>query len=683
MPFSLPQAVARVVAPAPAPATGPFSLLSRMDGITSCSRGSGPWLPAALQLHVFSLLPPNDRALSCRLVSPDAADSLSGPEHCTASLSQPLPPHTVAWAVEAGQQHVRQLPFHHKVWLMCTAAASGSDVNLEVALALLQPSTFPELQSYDEVVHYLGGDYCPGRAAAKAGHPQVLHWLVRRCPGLMWPEEVLEAAARHCDLAGLQVAWEAQQHVFSSSKHIGLRPVLSQGVLDAAAESSTPDAVAKMEWVLQTAMAGAGGGRSKGGSCCRLQTSTVQGAARSGDLGRLRWLRDRGCPMGHGAGQGEAVGEPHVLETALRHADLAVAQWLVDEAGCGLPALACGDDTAAVEGDRTWIELLRAAGKSSDAVAKWQWLQEQRGAPSVFDAEQGVIKELILAAVWAGQAEAVQYLLLILGPGKVLGVGRDALSEAAAHSGSIPVVECLQQAGLVLSHKAYCDGWVFASRLPFIRWLALEAKVSVAGCTREELRNLIVDWPLTTPAHSRDLLEAVQLLAGAGFSDWGGTRLTAADAGRGELDLVRYLMQQGAPLNPDMGTVARAAEAGCGPVLQLLTAQPDCFKPSAIPSYTPYVWAALHGDRATLDALRRLGVPWGGDGEVVSAVSNGCRVPALRWLVENGAPLGSAEDMERAVVSAVQRGRLGAEAAAWLRGLAAGGSGAGVSDGKD
>ncbi len=100
-------------------------------------------LPPALQLHILSFLPPNDRALSGRLVSPDAAVGLR--EHYTASLFQPLPPHAVTWAVEAGQQHMRHLPFWHKLQLLRTAAASGSEANLEVALALYQPRTFPEL----------------------------------------------------------------------------------------------------------------------------------------------------------------------------------------------------------------------------------------------------------------------------------------------------------------------------------------------------------------------------------------------------------------------------------------------------------------------------------------------------------------------------------------------------------
>ncbi len=644
-----------------------------MQGTTTLGDNS------AVQTQILSLLPPNDRALSGRLVSPDARDGLSGPQRCTASLSQPLPPHAVAWAVAAGQQHVRQLPFRHKLQLLCTAAASGSEVNLEVALALLQPSIFPQLlQSYDEVRSRPSGEYCPGKAAAKVGHPQLLPWLVGRCPGLMRPAAVLKAAARHCDLAGLQVAWEALQHGFSSSNYSGLRPVLSQGVLDAAAESSTPDAVAKVEWVLRAAMPGAGGQGEDDSPRGQLQLSTAAAAACSGDLGRLQWLRDRGCPMGRGAGQGEA----DVLEAALQYAGLAVAQWLVDEAGYGLPVVG-GGDTAADERrlrDKTWASLMRAAARSPDAVAKWQWLQQQ-GGPSLVGAEGALVVDVTLAAVRAGQVEALQYLLSLLGAGKVLAIGRDALSRAAALSGSVPVAECLQQAGLVLSHKAYHTTTYGGAtgNLPFVRWLALEAKVSAAAYACEDLRVLIAGWPRDTPADSRDLLEAVQLLAGAGFSDWGGNlkgfNIHTA-AARGDLDLVRHLREQGVMLDPDMYLIAAAADAGCEPLLKFLAAQPDCFKPSANLVYTPYICAAVHGDRATLDALRRLDVPWGEEGVVVSAVSNGCGEPVLRWLVEHGAPLGSVEDREEAVTSAVEHGALGAEAAAWLRGLAAGGSGA-------
>ncbi len=247
---------------------------------TSSASGLERHLPAALQLHILSLLPPNDRALSGRLVSPDAAAGLSQDPTCTASLSQPLPPHAVPWAVEAGQQHVRQLPFRHKLQLLCTAAASGSEVNLEVALALLQPSIFPELlHAYNTVwaSKYVPPEANPGAAAVTAGHPQLLGWLLSHCPGLVEREQVLTAAAKHCDLAGLQAAFGA----------LSVGPKGQGWMLDLLAESATLDAVAKMEWFFSI-----GGGR------VQPRKSTAAAAARSGDLGLLRWLRGRGCPMG-------------------------------------------------------------------------------------------------------------------------------------------------------------------------------------------------------------------------------------------------------------------------------------------------------------------------------------------------------------------------------------------------
>ncbi len=62
-----------------------------MEELSECNSCAGRQLPTALQLHILYLLPPNERALSGRLVSPEARDGLTGPQHCTAFLSQPLP----------------------------------------------------------------------------------------------------------------------------------------------------------------------------------------------------------------------------------------------------------------------------------------------------------------------------------------------------------------------------------------------------------------------------------------------------------------------------------------------------------------------------------------------------------------------------------------------------------------
>ncbi len=212
-----------------------------------------------------------------RFVCRDAHDEL--PQDCNATLAEPLPPHAVAWAQAAGQEARHRLTAEQKLRLLCSAAASGSEANLKVAWAMLllpdemhvrlfRPDPYPD----------------PSVAAVRAGHPRLLGWLVRHCPGLLQPPSVMEAAAQHCDLAGLRAAWGLLRVQPDSDK------ILGQGVLHAAAGSATPDAVAKMEWLMEQG--------------CRLDKRTTAAAARSGDMGRLQWLRERGCPVSIGTVRG-------------------------------------------------------------------------------------------------------------------------------------------------------------------------------------------------------------------------------------------------------------------------------------------------------------------------------------------------------------------------------------------
>ncbi len=597
---------------------------------TSSASGLQRHLPSALQLHILSLLPPHARAVSGRLVSPEAAVLLSGASHCTASLSQPLPPHAVPWAVEAGQQHVRQLPFQHKLQLLCTAAASGSEVNLEVALALLQSSIFPELlDTYDTVwaSEHVPPEANPGVAAIKAGYPQLLGWLLRHCPGLVERRQVLTAAAKYSDLAGLQAAFR----VFS------VNPAGQGWILDWVAESATPDAVAKMEWLMTIS-----------GELFHPQETTAVAAAYSGDLGRLRWLRERGCPMG-GLG---------VLQSALQHADLAVAQWLVDEAGCELPGADTDDNN---DGDEDghgllldehqvgWGSLLEASARSSDGLAKVGWLQQRRDAPL----QASHWQRIAMAAAKEGGVEMVQYALPLLGPGAV----PDGLAHAAVQSGSVPVVQFLRDAGVAFDREAY----LLAARmgrlgrtggLAMVRWLACEAGVSAEGL---DLHRVVTRWPRgPTAATSRELLQAVHLLVEkAGWRGWGTTPdLVPAAVRRGDLPLVQYLLQQRPMDQPywSMGVTPEAAAAGgCEALLEWLAqAYPGCLRmfPTG-PS--PYKVAAAAGDLGTLTALRRLRVPWVADDVMARVVRcKGYAPAALLWLVENGTPVGCRKDVQQA-----------------------------------
>ncbi len=602
-------------------------------------------LPTALQLHILSQMSHNDRALSGRLVSLDAAATLSEPQHCTASLSQLLPPHAAPWATEAGQQHMRQLPFRHKLQLLSTAAASGSEVNLEVALALLQPSVFPEL--LQRWVRYDGPD--PGVAAVRAGHPQLLRWLLRHCPGLVHQQKALAAAARHCDLAGLQATWEV---LCSSCSGADRPPALDQVVLDQAAGSPSLDAVAKVQWVL--ASTGQGG-------LCSLQESTAAAAARVGDLGRLRWLHDRGCPM-----RGEDV-----LPSALRHADLAVAQWLVDEAGCQLPE-------PGPEYGNEWKGVFTAAVKGCDGVAKLRWLQEN-GAPTLNSIAES-LPGLAVAAVRAGQMEVLLHLqaqsagLLDL-QGQAASPGLLWKLEDGAMASGIRMAERLKQHGLALTVGAYTRA-AAAGDAAVVRWLAMEARVPTAGL---DLVRVVHVWPRKVgAAHRRGLLTVVRLLVEeAGCSGWDGEAAVCAAAARGDLALVQYLHGYGQQWLEEQRSCGRvvcaAAEGGCEAVLEWVVQQPGC---EGIPGdgFT-YVGAAKNGDCGMVTALRRLGVPWGVQDVVLRALLWGCHEPGLRWLVAQGAPVGRVEEVERAVAYVVGRTDWSAEDAEWLRGLVAAAAG--------
>ncbi len=613
-------------------------------------------LPSAVLSHTFSFLPPNERALTARFICRDASAALADAEHQSASLSQPLPPHAAPWAVEAGQQHVRRLPFRQKLQLLSTAAASGSEVNLKVALALLQPSIFPEMLVTGHRVWSCAGvrpDPEPGEAAIEAGHPQLLGWLVRHCPALVHPERVLEAAAEHCDLAGLQAVWRVlngeEQPVDWGGRP---RPALDQSTLNAAARSLTPDAVAKMEWVL---------GAADQGSCSLHNTYAVGNAVRSEDLGRLRWLQERDCQLNDPANL--------ALEHALQYADMAVVQWLVDGAGC--------DPLGPQAEDKEyWGWLVAAAAKGPDGLARVLWLQE-RGVV-LKDGMRKLLEEVreVGLDVTVRQAQTLRYIMQRhsddLSAEQLSHLER-GLRCAAVASGSIPLVEELRQSGVTFDHQAYYDSGRTRD-VEMIRWLVTEAEAPIKRLQLWELIHL--NWPHGTLASRQGRLEAVQLLvgAGAGARSWDLLQAMGYAAQHGDLPLVQFLAQhleQQLGCQPHWHRVMDAAvEGGCEALLEWLAGKAGCLAYAGV-SYIP---AAKAGDRATLAALRRLGVPWDVGFTVAEAVGEGCPAPVLRWLVEQGAPVGRKREMEQAVAAAEREGEAGGGGGGVAAGLGGGGS---------
>ncbi len=630
------------------PTTCSWPVAESMDESSSSGSSQSRQLPVALQLHILSLLPRNERALSSRFVCREAADALSEPQHCTASLSQPLPPHAVTWAQEAGHDYMRQLPFHHKPLVLCAAATSGSEDNLEVAWALLQPSIFPDPPEswapFRNCYHKLAN---PGVAAVEAGHPQLLGWLMRHCPALLRPEAVLQAAVEHCDLAGLQGVCEVVGRAVGSS-HVDHDRTWQQAALDAAAKSTAPDAVAKMEWILREA-----------GRCC-VDLITIQAAACSGDPARLQWLKDSGrlalyaqyCP------------HTRLPDQVVQEARLEMVQWLVDEAGWQLPETGPG-------GDELWPSFLEAAARSADGVAKLQWLQE-RGAPPLA-ASLDMLQLVALDALQTGQLEVLRYLLSVSGPVAVLQMGSEWLGNKAAGSGSMAIVALLHQAGLVFDSEAY-HGAATAGSVNILRWLAVDLRVPGVRFT---LHDVIKSWPRRTPHDSRCLVEAVALLVSTVCQDWNACPARDAlarnlAAGRGDLALMRYL--EGLPPPPQQQqqqdgeqpeqqhgeqpeqqpacwpngeTLVEMVVGGCEVLLDSLVDHPSitCGPVRAC----PYLVAGKRGDRATLAALRRLEVPWGAQDVMLKAMKEDCSAGVLRWLAEQGAPVGDRDAMRKAV----------------------------------
>lgn len=315
---------------------------------------------------------------------------------------------------------------------------------------------------------------------------------------------------------------------------------LNEGVLDAAAALGTPDAVAKMAWLLFPRLAK-----------CRLRDTTIEAAASSGDQGRLEWLDEVGCCL---RGWG-------VLRTAMQHAGLAVVKWLVVVARSDLPRAAgwvagAGPGAGPTADQLAWADLLQAAATGSDAVAKLQWLCEQAG-PQLGVMHVSLHQDMTLVAVRAGRVEAVRQLLSYWGPSAVLAASPGKAEHAAAASGSSAMAAFVRGVGVAFGPNAYHRA-AEAGSVDMVRWLVHEAGVPVKGvCLREVLHA----WPDRTHADARGLLEAVQLLVGAGHVSWSHHMEVAVAARRGDLALVQYLVHKHQHLEQQYNLV-RAAPPG-------------------------------------------------------------------------------------------------------------------------
>ncbi len=693
-----------------------------------------PVLPQEVRFSILALLPPNDLALGARLSSKDAAERFSQPEHCTASIGQPLPRHVLILkkssgegsrrqCAEAGQQHALKsaggLALPHKLQLLTTAAASGCEINVKFVLQLLQRSLFPELLKTDfyrklPKMYPQTEQLCAGSAVVASGLSHLLPYLEQRCPGLVDPARTLEAAARHCDLAGLQAAWEvvgqrlppgAQDVAQGAALQLQLQwiqrmpwqpgedaPAHWRRILAAAAGSATPDALAKMDWVLRT-------GRAHSGTSMR-SSAVWAAAAATGDLSRLRWLRDQGFQWS------TAIAVAAVIE----HADFAFIQRMSQEGLCPNPAFSLYTHMG-----------YAAASSPRDGAAKLRWLHGH----GVTCGRSGEFQGAAAAAAEAGNLETLQQVLQLWRErhGNHVAPPASALA-AAVQSGHVPVATWLVSEGCEMGpdlFSAACRG----AHVPMIRWLL------DAGCPRGHVSvsSVVDSWPRYTLKDCRGLEEALQLLAEAGAvaPEDAASVLGSAALMRHPWAVWRALLQLLPPEKEGEDgsqrrclsgkAVGYVVDAGCEATLEAMVGlgmvdvgreqqqQPqeqqqkeqqqkeqqqggEVKEEEPAAATTWYATAAANGNRGMLGCLRRLGVPLG-KGGVGVAVGAGAPVPALRWLVQQGAVVGAAG--VRRALGMVARGypreqeRQGVEA--WLRGLGKAGArdggrvpGAGVRD---
>ncbi len=616
-----------------------------MDGTLSSSPPD-PALPSDLFLRILALLPPKDLAFSGRLACKEAAQRFMEREHRTVTLDQPLPSHVVTnittasagtstrstneatctgttfapGLLESAEASLRELTFRRKLLLLSRAAASGCEVNCSFAWQLLQPHVFPELLQSDFYRRFLAleGHKAPvpdvGSAAVASGLAHLLPSLVQRCPGLLDPGRTLEAAAQHCDLAELQAAWGLLEQRLQSSLEEeggqlpGSRAERVQGfwqhMLAGAAGSTAPEASHKMEWVLANAPA----------TCDRasILSHACGAAAASGDLARVRWLRERGLDWS----------APAALAAMVEHAGLAFVQQLEEEGGYLPSANAVAWHCSAV--------VSAAAAAPRDSEAKLQWLAgrgaclEQASDAMCKAAGHGNLAALeLLVQHWRGGALPENPLF------------------CALLAGSISMAVWLRQAGCTLTTSAF-NLALHQGNLPMVSWL-LEA-----GSPRGEadtLAEAIRLWPRDTAADGQRLVEALQLLAAAGWPMGvaGAEGLVTRAAHAGHPWTVWHGLLQLFELQPvavPRGAARYAAAAGCRAMLEALVGlgvhEEGLRGDGVLENW--YAGAASNGDRGTLAWLRRQRLPWG-TVVMFSAAIKGAPLPALRWLVEQGAPL--------------------------------------------
>ncbi|KXZ47191.1 hypothetical protein GPECTOR_37g197 [Gonium pectorale] len=128
---------------------------------------------------------------------------------------------------------------------------------------------------------------------------------------------------------------------------------------------------------------------------------------------------------------------------------------------------------------------------------------------------------------------------------------------------------------------------------------------------------------------------------GAGAVRMGPDLLVAA-AESGSVQLMAWLRERGCGW--DASAITAAADSGCEEAVEWLVVQGCPVQGNG----DPYSCACFNGDLAMAAVLRRLGAPWGPAGAVAVPSARGAPLPLLRWLLEEGCPVGDFSAAQRA-----------------------------------
>ncbi len=582
-----------------------------------------PSLPPDLIGRCLELLEPYEVTFRGRLVNKDACSRFSDARHRIATFSIPLPPEAEEPAWQHCMSHAfDQLTFLSKCVSLAVAATSGSELNLKLAWALLQPCV-----SLGYVPARIAED--AGSAAVRLGHLHLLSWLLQHgCP--IDKHSVLEAAARYCNLAEMQHVWNLLDCASRPPRkeHVHTRLVTAGG-------SSGNHAIENTSWLL---VASKNLFQHPERVEMKMAVAAAEGAAATGNESFLQWLlhereshfcKDTLAQLLN-EDKRELLDWLKVLSAALRHGHVAVADWLVDKAGC--PMLLQYLEQQQEEVQVKWRQQLWHGAARGGSVESMRWLRGH-GMP--------VCQEAMAAAAASGRLEAVQFLH----DECEVSLQQEGIFLYAVGSGSVPLAAWLLQAGCPMSKCAYGS----AGNVPMLRWLREEARCPVGEDT---LRAVMVGWyarwesqrsisggdGTSSSGLEQELFALLEAGCQPGYSANGISSIGAA-AACGFLPLVRHLRNsQGAPLTSE--TLAAAAGGGCLPVVKWLM-EAGC-EVGHRAQDDPYVAAAgghwRHGiaDAATLSCLRRLNVRLG-TSTLRFAVQGSVSLRVLRWMVDQGA----------------------------------------------